>query len=407
LIDDSGSGKVGDLTDRKHPLYRKIADWIHPQVPKEVFREIIKSNVCNLQWIAVAVSILEAFILTLFVICHANHLADKLDSMLSVFFCIVLSTAVTVHLSKVTRSEELLEQKLYRERGVLIAYYTVLMIWGMAVSYRHYIAGEQMITFFIVEVVFASFVSLEPMISLILLLTGHTIFFYVIFMIDGARRLNPLNYFALGVLLWLGMTLHYRILVRQISQRQIVEHLNRQLNELSLTDPLTGIGNRLALKSRLKSVPGCHVTVMMADIDHFKEVNDTLGHEAGDQVLTRVSEYLMQSFPRDCCFRYGGDEFLVLMQDISEEEFIRRKSQWLSRISEIELPEGSMTINCSSGYITGSPQTDIEVQELIRDADLALYCDKKNHHEMNNMQFSGGGVGLEYLASSLHKHEVK
>ncbi len=391
MIDDSGSGKVGDLTDRKHSLYRKIADWIHPQVPKEVFREIIKSNVCNLQWIAAAVSILEMFILVLYTIRQADHLADELDSLFSVLFCIVLSIAVAVHLSKVTRSEELLEQKLYRERGVLIAYYTVLMIWGMAASYRHYVAGEQMITFFIVEVVFASFVSMEPMISFILLLTGHTIFFYMIFMIDGACRLNILNYFALGVLLWLGMTLHYRILARQISQRQVVEHLNRQLNELSLTDPLTGIGNRLALKSKLKSVPGCHVTVMMADIDHFKEVNDTFGHEAGDQILTRVSEYLRQSFPRDCCFRYGGDEFLVLMQDISEEEFNRRRNQWLSRISQIELPESSMTISCSSGYITGSPQTDIEVQELIRDADLALYCDKKNHHEMNNMQFSGGG----------------
>ena len=391
MIDDSGSGKVGDLTDRRHSLYRKIADWIHPQVPKEVFREIIKSNVCNLQWIAAAVSILEMFILVLYTIRQADHLVDELDSLFSVLFCIVLSIAVAVHLSKVTRSEELLEQKLYRERGVLIAYYTVLMIWGMAASYRHYVAGEQMITFFIVEVVFASFVSLEPMISFILLLTGHTIFFYMIFMIDGACRLNILNYFALGVLLWLGMTLHYRILARQISQRQVVEHLNRQLNELSLTDPLTGIGNRLALKSKLKSVPGCHVTVMMADIDHFKEVNDTFGHEAGDQILTRVSEYLRQSFPRDCCFRYGGDEFLVLMQDISEEEFNRRRSQWLSRISQIELPESSMTISCSSGYITGSPQTDIEVQELIRDADLALYCDKKNHHEMNNMQFSGRG----------------
>ncbi|MDD6282671.1 MAG: GGDEF domain-containing protein [Oribacterium sp.] len=391
MIDDSGSGKVGDLTDRRHSLYRKIADWIHPQVPKEVFREIIKSNVCNLQWIAAAVSILEVFILVLYMIRHADRLADELDSMLSVLFCIVLSIIVAVHLSKVTRSEELLEQKLYRERGVLIAYYTVLMIWGMAASYRHYVAGEQMITFFIVEVVFASFVSLEPMISFILLLTGHTIFFYMIFMIDGACRLNILNYFALGVLLWLGMTLHYRILARQIAQRQVVEHLNRQLNELSLTDPLTGIGNRLALKSKLKSVPGCHVTVMMADIDHFKEVNDTFGHEVGDQILTRVSEYLRQSFPRDCCFRYGGDEFLVLMHDISEEEFNRRRSQWLSRISQIELPESSMTISCSSGYITGSPRTDIEVQELIRDADLALYCDKKNHHEMNNMQFSRGG----------------
>jgi hypothetical protein len=135
LIDDSGSGKVGDLTDRKHSLYRKIADWIHPQVPKEVFREIIKSNVCNLQWIAAAVSILEMFILVLYTIRQADHLADELDSLFSVLFCIVLSIAVAVHLSKVTRSEELLEQKLYRERGVLIAYYTVLMIWGMPAQY--------------------------------------------------------------------------------------------------------------------------------------------------------------------------------------------------------------------------------------------------------------------------------
>src|SRR5882724_10509809 len=97
-----------------------------------------------------------------------------------------------------------------------------------------------------------------------------------------------------------------------------LEIANRRLEEASLTDPLTGLGNRRSLKhtvpQMIASMPhGARFALMVADLDRLKPINDEYGHEAGDRVLSRVSHIL-----RDCLHgldtvvRWGGDEFVVV-----------------------------------------------------------------------------------------------
>ena len=85
-------------------------------------------------------------------------------------------------------------------------------------------------------------------------------------------------------------------------------------------DALTGVGNRLALRRDYDSYQGHEVTVVMLDLNDFKLINDTRGHEEGDRILQEIGKLLSDTFGKDNCYRYGGDEFLVIVPDLSSSE---------------------------------------------------------------------------------------
>jgi diguanylate cyclase (GGDEF)-like protein/PAS domain S-box-containing protein len=158
-----------------------------------------------------------------------------------------------------------------------------------------------------------------------------------------------------------------------------------------LHDPVTGLANRFALMDRLKQalvvmerLPG-RVAVLFVDLDHFKDVNDAFGHDAGDQVLTEVGRRLSRfSRHADTAARLGGDEFVVLCTSLGEDDDI---SVIAGRIVEgIGAPfvkEGhDLSVTCSVGIaFTSDPLA--EPEQLIRDADEAMYEAKalgRNRH---------------------------
>jgi len=181
-----------------------------------------------------------------------------------------------------------------------------------------------------------------------------------------------------------------------------------ELKELSLRDPLTGLRNRRFLFETLASLmedlarrqahqstgaaerrgrtQGDVVGLFMVDIDHFKEVNDTLGHDAGDQVLRRFAE-LLQGCVRaeDIVVRWGGEEFLVVLPHTkysSLNEFAERLRVAVES-EDFQLPSGDV-INktCSVGY-TSLPFADdaakeISLEQAIAVADLGLYKAKRD-----------------------------
>ncbi len=146
-------------------------------------------------------------------------------------------------------------------------------------------------------------------------------------------------------------------------------------------DPLTGMHNRQAMnrdleRERARALrldrPACFA---LADLDHFKSVNDTHGHGAGDQVLMATAESLMNALrPYDTVYRYGGEEFLICLPDISAPmavTVIERLLQALrSKPVAIE-GGGSIAITCSFGIAQVDP--DCSVEQTIERADQALY----------------------------------
>jgi diguanylate cyclase (GGDEF)-like protein len=164
--------------------------------------------------------------------------------------------------------------------------------------------------------------------------------------------------------------------------------LERQLSYRATHDALTGLPNRALLSDRLVQAlirsqrTGNMVAVMFVDLDHFKEVNDTLGHAAGDQVLVSVSRRLLRACrASDSVTRFGGDEFVIVVEDVDSLENIRRVAQRIldALATPIVVDGSELFFGASLGVALAaaeiSPTT--QVDGLLRDADTAMYRAKE------------------------------
>lgn len=157
--------------------------------------------------------------------------------------------------------------------------------------------------------------------------------------------------------------------------------LQQSLKEQSIRDPLTGLYNRRYLEETMDRElararrAGQPVSVIMADIDHFKKINDFYGHEAGDYVLQMIARTLQRAVrSEDIVCRYGGEEFTVIMPGLSLEKTLARAEMILNSVRHLELVQGStiiQNITISAG-VASYPEHGDRGSELIQAADLAL-----------------------------------
>jgi diguanylate cyclase (GGDEF)-like protein len=163
-----------------------------------------------------------------------------------------------------------------------------------------------------------------------------------------------------------GLLQAARLATLVIGEQRRHEALRRE----AMTDPLTGLGNRSALRRRLDADDG-PVTVALVDLDGFKPVNDTHGHEVGDEVLRVVGRRLLAAVREDdCVVRFGGDEFAVVFADGTTPDGVSRATERLAAAigTPVEAAGGvTLTVTASVGVAT-APAT-----EVVPLADRALY----------------------------------
>lgn len=156
-----------------------------------------------------------------------------------------------------------------------------------------------------------------------------------------------------------------------------------QLKEQSSRDALTGVFHRGAIMEFLKNTiekdtrKKQPTTVILADIDHFKHVNDTYGHVAGDTALKEVSKSLTNHLrSHDCVGRYGGEEFLIILGETNATDallIIERIRQAISDL-KFERNEGNFSVTMSFGIACSDNTSHIKTEEtLLLEADSALY----------------------------------
>lgn len=157
-----------------------------------------------------------------------------------------------------------------------------------------------------------------------------------------------------------------------------------QMRHFAEHDDLTGLWNHRIIIERLRSEVDrsrrehSPLSVILADLDHFKRINDTLGHQAGDNVLRRIgAEFLHSVRTYDWVGRYGGEEFLLILPHTTFEHARARAEQLRQAVERICVVEGEtkISINVSLGVASGLPS---DYQSLIRTADEALYRAKDN-----------------------------
>jgi diguanylate cyclase (GGDEF)-like protein/PAS domain S-box-containing protein len=171
-----------------------------------------------------------------------------------------------------------------------------------------------------------------------------------------------------------------------LNARDITERveLEQQLTKQAFTDGLTGLANRALFRDRLEQAlarsarSGGSLAVLLVDLDQFKQVNDTLGHDAGDRMLEEVAaRFETVSRSADTLARLGGDEFAMAIEGAGEAEAVAVAARMLELLAEPVRIAGrdlavaaSIGISIHRGGAAGS-------KELIRDADLAMYAAKE------------------------------
>ncbi|MEO0575522.1 MAG: diguanylate cyclase [Pseudomonadota bacterium] len=183
--------------------------------------------------------------------------------------------------------------------------------------------------------------------------------------------------------------LRHRHLEALVDQRTAaLQNALSEVRAMSRIDILTGVANRRSFEERMreewsrairKHLP---VTMMMIDIDHFKQFNDSAGHQEGDHCLTAVAQALKNSVrDEDFVARYGGEEFAVLLSGTDVEQMCRIGKRLQEGVRALDLhhpglPDGG-TVTVSAGFASAHPDDGDDAEELIRRADAALYRAKE------------------------------
>jgi len=187
-----------------------------------------------------------------------------------------------------------------------------------------------------------------------------------------------------------GAVAGYIGISRDITERK---HAEMRLAHLAQYDTLTGLPNRNLFRDRLDQAlararrSGQSMALMFLDLDEFKEINDTLGHAAGDALLRAVGDRLREHLREvDTIARLGGDEFTVIVESISGRERAEALARKIVDLFALPVTVGGqdLTVTCSVG-ITLRPEDADDAEELLKAADIAMY--RAKHEGRNTYRF--------------------
>ena len=200
-------------------------------------------------------------------------------------------------------------------------------------------------------------------------------------------------------------------LLNDVTERLCVE---QKLLRLAHYDTLTGLPNRVLFYDRLSRAlahakrNGWRTGVMFMDVDRFKNINDTLGHSVGDQLLQQIAARLVSSVrASDTVGRLGGDEFGIVLSNLTESNDAALVAEKIiANFNEPFALEGAEFYVTPSLGITLSPKDGLEVDELIKNADAAMYRAKeagRNNYQYYSPEMSARGRALVTLEGSLRR----
>jgi len=164
-----------------------------------------------------------------------------------------------------------------------------------------------------------------------------------------------------------------------------LQDARRQLTDLANIDELTGLGNRRLVNTVLQEEINrarraeSELSVILIDVDFFKNYNDTYGHPAGDAVLQQLSDLMQRATSRagEVVARYGGEEFIIILPNASAPSALRTADRLKTLVMDERIPHESSEVGqfltISQGVVTVSPDSDLEPATLINRADQALY----------------------------------
>ena len=259
-------------------------------------------------------------------------------------------------------------RRFFLDLSLVIFIFSVLA-FGICISIRDFINGEQILVFLTMNLFVACLFMIKPYLAILLITIPFGIFYYMMATTKGISNATRVNYpVIMGFFITVNIA-HYQQFLR-IANHNVVNHaLAEQLRNASLYDFLTKLKNRTALNMDFEESDSPNLNsnfiVMLTDIDNFKSFNDTNGHHFGDEQLKRFASILQNNFGKPHCYRYGGDEYLVVIPEISEDLFLEK--------IKIAKECANDAFHFSGGYTKGYVSSSKDLHTLINKADQYLY----------------------------------
>lgn len=173
--------------------------------------------------------------------------------------------------------------------------------------------------------------------------------------------------------------------------------------ELSKRDALTMMKNRYALVDDTPRYLHQPQTVFLMDLDHLRNYNDAYGNEAGDRVLHAFSEAVAAHFPRENCYRYGGDELLVIEPDLTHHQVEEKIKACQAELKLLSADSVEMTPAFACGFVRATPAAEADLQDMIRLAEMYLGAAKEKGRD----GFAGGRLSQEEQVDALKVNSLK
>ncbi len=365
------------------------------KIPSEFKREYIntvcRENFARMLVIAALLVISEPF-LAMF-----TDITGSLTFYVSISIALVNLVIFPILYFSRKNIEELSKMQIMLIQTVFIA---AILAGGVAFSLSEQPSPTASSTYFLAVFTVAAFMIMPPAISAVVFLTTNIAFIILLPqfqpMHDAVTTLN-INSLSATVVAWLINQMISRKEVASFINEKIIieknielEKKNLELNELTMRDSLTDLLNHKNSLRRLKEEVdrskriNYPLSVAMVDLDNFKLVNDTYGHQTGDEVLVQVSQILSESCrSTDVVGRYGGEEFIIIMPDTNDRDAVLLLTRIQKRVEETSFKDGvHITLSCGISELNGE-----SVHGILKSSDIMLYEAKKKGKNRVEVQF--------------------
>lgn len=275
-----------------------------------------------------------------------------------------------------------------------------ILAGGVAFSMSEQPSPTASSTYFLAVFTVAAFIVMPPAISAVMLLTSNIVFIILLPqfqpMQEAITTLSINTWSATAVAWLINQMISRKEVVSFINEKIIIEKnmelekKNQELNELTMRDSMTNLLNHKSSLRRLKEEVDrakriqYPLSVAMIDLDNFKLVNDTYGHQTGDEVLIQVSQILSESCrSTDVLGRYGGEEFIVIMPDTNDRDAALLLERIQKCVAETSFKDGiHITLSCGISELNGE-----SVHGILKSSDIMLYEAKKKGKNRVEVQF--------------------
>lgn len=356
-----------------------IKKWFFPEMSKDTKSEIDSLNVKNIHYVSIVIGIVQTISLVIFLIMNHNRIneSEVIYAVIRVSISIVLCALGFFIAGSLIKRPDTVKNHPMSVRLFIGTFIILLIIWSMYVSVWNYVNHQQLLTFYTVGLIAALFVKLHPVFTTTVILGSYIVNYLILSFGFERDMINPYNYMMLGALSVIGAIMNYRLTVGYISEKNKANMLNDYLEIIANHDSITRLQNRYALNQHVPGYIDKDICIAMGDINSFKAVNDTYGHRMGDDVLKSFADILIQVFPAECVFRFGGDEFLIIEKNNDLDGLKEKLKQVNERFSILQISGIDSKLGCSFGCVTACPKDPSEFFEYLTHADKLLYQEKE------------------------------